>query len=223
MLRLSYRDEGIMRAGLIAEKVGMTQLFDDDGAQVPVTVLKVNPCTVVSLKSKGGDGYEAVQLGTVEDGGKHINKPQQGYFNKIGSKFFRILKEFRVDDSSAYEVGSVIDVTHFSPGQLIDVTGRTKGKGFAGAMKRHGFGGLRASHGVSIVHRCHGSTGNRTLPGRVFKGKKMAGHMGDVNVTTLNLKVHSIDKDKGVILVRGAIPGGKNGVVYVRDAIKKAG
>jgi large subunit ribosomal protein L3 len=212
-----------MRIGLIAEKVGMTQLFDGDGTQVPVTVLKVDPCTVVSLRSKDKDGYEAVQLGAREDKGKHIKKPQQGYFNKLGSKFFRILKEFRVNDSAEYAVGDVVDVTHFVPGQLVDVSGRTKGKGFAGAMKRHGFGGLRASHGVSIVHRCHGSTGNRTLPGRVFKGKRMAGHMGDVNVTTLNLKVHSVDKEKGVILVRGAVPGGKNGVVYVRDAIKKAG
>ncbi|MDR1609322.1 MAG: 50S ribosomal protein L3 [Holosporales bacterium] len=212
-----------MRIGLIAKKVGMIQLFDSDGTQVPVTVLRVDPCTVVSLRSKDNDGYEAVQLGAREDKGKHINKPQQGYFNKIGSKFFRILKEFRVGSSSEYTVGDVVDVTHFAPGQLVDVTGRTKGKGFAGAMKRHGFGGLRASHGVSIVHRCHGSTGNRTLPGRVFKGKRMAGHMGDVNVTTLNLKVHSVDKERGVILVRGAVPGSKNGIVYVRDAIKKAG
>jgi large subunit ribosomal protein L3 len=213
-----------MRIGLIAKKVGMTQLFDSDGTQVPVTVLKVDPCTVVSLKSRDNDGYEAVQLGTHEESsGKHINKPQRGYFSKIGSKFFRILKEFRVENSSEYTVGDVVGVTHFEPGQSVDVTGRTKGKGFAGAMKRHGFGGLRASHGVSIVHRCHGSTGNRTLPGRVFKGKRMAGHMGDVNVTTLNLKVHSVDEAKGVILVRGAVPGGKNGLVYVRDAIKKAG
>ncbi|MDR1333501.1 MAG: 50S ribosomal protein L3 [Holosporales bacterium] len=209
-----------MRIGLIAEKVGMTQLFDDDGTQVPVTVLKVSPCTVVSLKSKDKDGYDAVQLGAKEGKEKHINKPQLGYFNKLGSKPFRILKEFRIDDPAGYTVGDVLDATHFSPGQLVDVTGRTKGKGFAGSMKRHGFGGLRATHGVSIVHRCHGSTGNRTLPGRVFKGKRMAGHMGDVNVTTLNLKVHSVDKEMGVVLVRGAVPGGKNGVVYIRDAIK---
>jgi large subunit ribosomal protein L3 len=211
-----------MRIGLIAEKVGMTQLFDDSGVQVPVTVLKVEPCTVVSLRNKDTDGYEAVQLGTKESREKHINKPQIGYFKKVGSKLFRILKEFRVEDSSKYAVGEIIDAEHFAAGQFIDVTGRTKGKGFAGGIKRHGFGGLRATHGVSIVHRCHGSTGNRTLPGRVFKGKRMAGHMGDVNVTTLNLTVHSVDKEKGVILVRGAVPGGKNGVVYVRDAIKKA-
>lgn len=211
-----------MRVGLIAEKVGMTQLFDDNGVQVPVTVLKVDPCTVVSLRLKDKDGYSAVQLGTKEDKEKHINKPQLGYFKKLGSKLFRILKEFRVEDSTQYNVGDVFDVTHFEAGQLIDVTGTTKGKGFAGAMKRHGFGGLRATHGVSITHRSHGSTGNRTLPGRVFKGKRMAGHMGDVKVTTLNLKIHSIDKDKGVIFVHGAVPGSKSGIVYVRDAIKKA-
>ncbi len=211
-----------MRVGLIAEKVGMTQLFDDNGVQVPVTVLKVDPCTVVSLRLKDKDGYSAVQLGTKEDKEKHINKPQLGYFKKLGSKLFRILKEFRVEDSTQYNVGDVFDVTHFEAGQLIDVTGTTKGKGFAGAMKRHGFGGLRATHGVSITHRSHGSTGNRTLPGRVFKGKRMAGHMGDVRVTTLNLKIHSIDKEKGVIFVHGAVPGSKSGVVYVRDAIRKA-
>ncbi|MDR0942128.1 MAG: 50S ribosomal protein L3 [Holosporales bacterium] len=211
-----------MRVGLIAKKAGMTQLFDNNGMQIPVTVLKVDPCAVVALRTKDKDGYNAVQLGSNESKEKHINKPQIGYFNKVGSKLFRILKEFRVDDSSAYKVGDTFDATHFTEGQLVDVTGVTKGKGFAGGIKRHGFGGLRATHGVSITHRCHGSTGNRTLPGRVFKGKKMAGHMGDVKVTTLNLKVHSVDKDKGVILIRGAVPGGENGIVYVRDAIKKS-
>ena len=212
----------MMRVGLIAEKLGMTQLFDDNGVQVPVTVLKVEPCTVVSLRLKDQDGYSAVQLGTKEDKEKHIRKPQLGYFKKLGTKLFRILKEFRVDDSSTYNVGDVLDAAHFAAGQFIDVTGITKGKGFAGAMKRHGFGGLRATHGVSITHRCHGSTGNRTLPGRVFKGKKMAGHMGDTQVTMLSLKVHSIDREKGVIFVRGAVPGSKKGIVYVRDAIKKS-
>jgi large subunit ribosomal protein L3 len=211
-----------MRVGLIAEKLGMTQLFDDNGVQVPVTVLKVEPCTVVSLRLKDKDGYNVIQLGTKESKEKHINKPQLGYFKKIGSKLFRILKEFRVDDSSAYNVGDILDVTHFSAGQFIDATGVSKGKGFAGGMKRHGFGGLRATHGVSLTHRSHGSTGNRTLPGRVFKGKKMAGHMGDKQVTTLNLKIHSVDKEKGVIFVQGAVPGSKSGVVYIRDAVKKA-
>ena len=210
-----------MRVGLIAEKVGMTQLFDDNGVQVPVTVLKVEPCTVVALREKDKDGYSAVQLGAKESSEKHIRKPQLGYFKSVGSKNFRILKEFRVDDSSNHSVGEVFDVNHFSAGQYVDVTGVSVGKGFAGAMKRHGFGGLRATHGVSITHRCHGSTGNRTLPGRVFKNKKMAGHMGCNKVTMLNLKIHSIDKDKGVIFIHGCVPGAKNGVVYVRDAIKK--
>lgn len=211
-----------MRVGLIAEKVGMTQLFNDNGVQVPVTVLKVDGCTVVALKNKEKDGYTAVQLGCKEDSGKHVNKPQQGYFKKLGMKFFKILKEFRVDDETAYNVGDVLDVSHFSAGQFIDVTGTSIGKGYAGAMKRHGFGGLRATHGVSITHRCHGSTGNRTLPGRVFKNKKMAGHMGNQRVTVLNLRIHSVDVDKGVIFVHGAVPGSKNGIVYIRDAIKKA-
>lgn len=211
-----------MRVGLIAEKLGMTQLFDDNGVQIPVTVLKVEPCTVVSLRSKDKDGYDAVQLGTREDKEKHINKPQLGFFKKINSKLFRILKEFRVDDPSTYSVGDVFDATHFTAGQFVDVSGVSKGKGYAGGMKRHGFGGLRATHGVSITHRCHGSTGNRTLPGRVFKGKRMAGHMGDSKVTILNLKVHSVDKEKGVIFIHGAVPGSKAGIVYVRDAVKKS-
>ena len=167
----------------------MTQLFDDNGVQIPITVLKVEPCTVVSLRTKDKDGYSAVQLGAREDKEKHINKPQQGYFKKVNSKLFRILKEFRVEDSSTYNVGDIFDVTHFEAGQFVDVSGVTKGKGFAGVMKRHGFGGLRATHGVSISHRSHGSTGNRTLPGRVFKGKRMAGHMGNTKVTVLKKQI----------------------------------
>ncbi|MDR1488351.1 MAG: 50S ribosomal protein L3 [Holosporales bacterium] len=209
------------RVGLIAVKVGMTQLFDDNGVQVPVTVLKVEPCAVVALRSKETDGYNAVQLGTKESKEKHVNKPQLGYFKTVNSKNYGILKEFRVTDSQAYKIGDLYDVTYFEAGQFIDATGVSVGKGFAGAIKRHGFGGLRATHGVSVTHRCHGSTGNRTLPGKVFKNKRMAGHMGDKRVTTLNLKVHSVDKEKGVILVVGAVPGAKNGTVYVRDAIKK--
>ncbi|MDR3031095.1 MAG: 50S ribosomal protein L3 [Holosporales bacterium] len=210
-----------MRVGLIAEKLGMTQLFEDNGSQVPVTVLKVDTCAVVSLKNKEKDGYSAVRLGCKESSEKHINKPQLSYFKKIGCKLFKILKEFRVDDESAYKVGDTFDATHFKEGQFVDVIGTSNGKGFAGAMKRHGFSGLRATHGVSVTHRCHGSTGNRTLPGRVFKGKKMAGHMGNQRVTMLNLKVHSVDKDKGVIFIRGAVPGSESGIVYIRDAIKK--
>ncbi|MDR2667316.1 MAG: 50S ribosomal protein L3 [Holosporales bacterium] len=210
-----------MRVGLIAEKIGMTQVFADSGVQIPVTVIKVNQCSVVSLKTKGKDGYDAVQLGAEECSEKHIKKPQLGSFKKLNSKLFRFLKEFRVEDSTKYNVGDVFDASYFESGQFIDVTGITKGKGFAGGMKRHGFGGLRATHGVSITHRCHGSTGNRTLPGRVFKGKRMAGHMGNERVTVLNLKIHSVDKEKGVILIHGAVPGYRSGVVYIRDAIKK--
>lgn len=211
-----------MRVGLIAKKVGMTQLFNDNGVQVPVTVLKIEPCTVVSLKLKDKDGYDAVQLGTKEDKEKHINKPQLGYFKKLGTKFFKILKEFRVTDPSVYNIGDVLEADHFSEGQFVDITGITKGKGFAGAMKRYGFGGLRATHGVSITHRAHGSTGNRTEPGRVFKGKRMAGHLGNVKSTMLNLKVHSIDKAKGVIFIHGGVPGSKDGIVFIRDAVKKS-
>jgi large subunit ribosomal protein L3 len=211
-----------MRVGLIAEKLGMTQLFDDNGVQIPVTVLRVGQCTVVALKTKEKHSYSAVQLGWKENDEKHINKPQLVSFEKLGSKPFRILKEFRIDDELIYKVGDVFDVGHYEAGQFVDVTGISIGKGYAGAMKRHGFGGLRASHGVSITHRCHGSTGNRTLPGRVFKNKRMAGHMGNQRVTMLNLKVHSVDKEKGVILIRGAVPGSKKGIVYIRDAIKKS-
>jgi large subunit ribosomal protein L3 len=211
------------RVGLVAEKVGMTQLFDDNGVQVPVTVLKIEPCTVVSLKGKESDEGASVQLGTKESKKKHINKPQLGYFKKQGTKNYRILKEFKVGDIAGCSIGDVFDVAHFKAGQFIDVTGTSVGKGFAGAMKRHGFGGLRATHGVSITHRCHGSTGNRTLPGRVFKNKRMAGHMGAKRVTTLNLRVHSVDQEKGVLLVRGCVPGARNGVVFVRDAVKKVG
>lgn len=211
-----------MRVGLIAKKIGMTQLFNDNGVQVPVTVLKVDPCTVVALRLKDKDGYDAVQLGTQEDKEKHINKPQLGYFKKLGMKLFRILKEFRVSDPSTYNVGDEIGVDHFAEGQFVDITGTTKGKGFAGAMKRYGFGGLRATHGVSVTHRSHGSTGNRTEPGRVFKGKRMAGHMGNARSTILNLKIHSIDKEKGVLFIHGAVPGSKNSIVYIRDAVKKS-
>jgi large subunit ribosomal protein L3 len=206
----------------MATKLGMTQMFKEDGTQVPVTVLKVEPNVVVALKNRDEHGYVAVQLGTNETHDRKIKKPQSGYYKKLGSKNYRRLKEFRVDSTENYVVGDVIGVTHFQPGQYIDITGITKGKGFAGGMKRHGFGGLRASHGVSITHRCHGSTGNRTQPGKVFKGKKMAGHMGDVQVTIQNLKIHLVDAEKGVILVHGAVPGCKSGTVYVKDAIKKA-
>lgn len=211
-----------MRVGLVAKKIGMTQLFDDNGVRVPVTVLKVEPCTVVALKKKEIDGYDAVQLGVVEAKEKHLDKPQIGYLKKVGLGLFRILKEFRVSNDGQYKIGDVLDVLHFHDGQFVDVSGTSKGKGFAGVMKRHGFGGLRATHGVSVSHRSHGSTGNRTLPGKVFKNKKMAGQMGNSRVTTLNLKIHSIDKDKGVVFIHGAVVGSAGGIVYIRDAVKKS-
>lgn len=211
-----------MRVGLIAEKIGMTQFFDDNGVLVPITVLKAEPCTVVALRDERTSGYNAVQLGSkVEKGDKHINRPQLGCFKKLGLDNFRILKEFRVDNISDYKVGDVINVSHYRSGDVIDVTGKSKGKGFAGAMKRHNFGGLRATHGVSLTHRSLGSVGNRTLPGRIFKGKRMAGHMGNSRVTMLNLKVFNVDHNKNLIYVIGAVPGSRNSIVYVRDAIKK--
>lgn len=211
-----------MRVGLIAEKLGMTQFFDDNGVLVPVTVIKVEPCTVVALRTRGKDGYNAIQLGSKkEETGKHVNKPQLEYFKKLGLGNFRILKEFRVAEPNVYKVGDIITVSNYQKGDEIDVTGISKGKGFAGAMKRHNFGGLRATHGVSLTHRSLGSVGNRTLPGRIFKGKRMAGHMGAKKVTMLNLKVYDTDVDKGLIYVIGAVPGSKHGIIFIRDAIKK--
>lgn len=210
-----------MRAGLIAEKIGMTQIFAADGTQVPVTVLKVEDCIVVSKKTVETDGYDALQIGAKIVKANKVNKPMRELFAKKEIEPRRYLREFRVDSASFSDVGSVLNVSHFVEGQFIDVTGTSVGKGFAGAMKRHNFGGLRASHGVSAVHRSHGSTGNRQDPGKVFKNKKMAGHMGDRRVTKMNLSVYQIDVERGLIYVKGSVPGSKGGVVYVRDAIKR--
>lgn len=210
-----------MRTGLIAKKIGMTQIFEEDGRQVPVTVLQVDNCAVVKTRTTDKDGYTALQLGAGTPKVKNLSKPVRGIFAKLGFEPKAILKEFRVDEENLLEPGTVLKVDHFTAGQFVDVCGTSIGKGFAGGMKRWGFGGLRASHGVSVSHRSHGSTGNRQDPGRVFKNKKMAGHMGDRRVTTLNLKVHSIDNDRGLIFISGNVPGSKGGVVYVRDAIKR--
>ena len=210
-----------MRSGLIAHKLGMTQYFDKAGNQVPVTILRVEKCTVVDVKKNDVHGYTALQLGTKSTKKERLSKPLQGYFSKKNIEPLSLLKEFHVDDAHLLEVGSTLDWDHFSEGQFIDVTGVSIGKGFQGAMKRHGFGGLRASHGVSVSHRSHGSTGNRQDPGKVFKNKKMAGHMGATKVTTLNLVIKKIDRDKGLLYIHGCVPGAKNGVVYLRDAIKK--
>jgi large subunit ribosomal protein L3 len=210
-----------MRSGLIAQKLGMTRIFNDDGEHVPVTVLKVDGCQVVAVRSEGQDGYVAVQLGTGKAKVKNVSKPMRGHFAKAKVEPKRKLTEFRVSADAVLNVGAELLASHFVPGQFVDVTGISIGKGFAGAMKRHGFRGLRASHGVSLSHRSHGSTGHRQDPGKVFKGKKMAGHMGDRRVTTQNLKVVTTDGDRGLILVYGAVPGAEGGWVEIRDAVKK--
>jgi large subunit ribosomal protein L3 len=210
-----------MRTGLIAEKIGMTQVFETNGTQVPVTVLKVSPCTVFEKKTTEEHGYDAIQLGTGEVSPSKVAKPQREDFAKRNLVPCKLLKEFRVSPESLLEVGTTLTAEHFASGQFVDVTGTSVGKGFAGVMKRHNFGGLRASHGVSVSHRSHGSTGNRQDPGKVFKNKKMAGHMGNVRVTKLNLVVHAVDNERGLLYIKGSVPGPKSGIVFVRDAIKK--
>jgi large subunit ribosomal protein L3 len=210
-----------MRSGLIAQKVGMTRIFTEDGTHVPVTVLKVDTVKVVSTRSEEKDGYSAVQLGYGLAKVKNVNKAQRGQFAVAKVEPSKKVVEFRVTPDALLEVGTELSATHFVAGQYVDVTGTTIGKGFAGGMKRHNFRGLEASHGVSVSHRSHGSTGQRQDPGKVFKGKKMAGHMGDVQVTTQSLAVVSTDESRGLILVKGAIPGSQGGWVLVRDAVKK--
>ncbi|MBX6320302.1 MAG: 50S ribosomal protein L3 [Rhodospirillaceae bacterium] len=210
-----------MRSGLIAQKVGMSRVFNDEGEHVPVTVLKVDGCQVVAVRTQERDGYTAVQLGVGTAKAGRLSKPLRGHFAKARVEPKRRLAEFRVDPSALLEVGDQLTADHFVPGQYVDVTGTSIGKGFAGAMKRHNFGGLRASHGVSISHRSHGSTGNRQDPGRTFKNKKMAGHLGHERVTTLNLKVVATDAERGLILVKGSVPGADGGWVLVRDAVKR--
>ena len=210
-----------MRSGLIAKKIGMTRIFFDDGRQVPVTALLVDGLQVVGQRLPSRDGYSAVQLGTGTAKAKRVTKPVRGYFAAAQVEPKRKLVEFRVSPENMIDVGAEITADHFIPGQKVDVSGVSIGKGFAGAMKRHNFSGLRATHGVSVSHRSHGSTGQCQDPGKVFKGKKMAGHMGNVNVTTQNLEVIQTDADRGLILIKGAVPGPKGGWVTIRDAIKK--
>jgi large subunit ribosomal protein L3 len=211
-----------MRSGLIAQKLGMTRVFTDEGEHVPVTVLKVDNVQVVAVRTEESDGYTAVQLGAGTAKVKNVTKPQRGHFAKAKVEPKRKLVEFRVDADALIEVGAELSAAHFVPGQLVDVTGTTIGKGFAGGMKRWNFGGLRATHGVSVSHRSHGSTGNRQDPGRTFPGKKMAGHMGAKQRTVLNLEVFGVDEERGLILVKGAVPGAEGSWVRVRDAVKKA-
>ena len=210
-----------MRTGLIAQKLGMSRLFRADGTHVPVSVLLVDGCQVVAQRTEEKDGYTALQLGLGKAKVKNVTKPVRGHFAKAGVEPKKKLAEFRVDAGSLVEVGATLSAAHFVEGQKVDVTGISIGKGFAGGMKRHNFGGLRATHGVSISHRSHGSTGNRQDPGRTFPGKKMAGHMGDRQVTVLNLEVVQTDVERGVILVKGAVPGSKGSWLLLRDAVKR--
>jgi large subunit ribosomal protein L3 len=210
-----------MRTGLIAQKLGMTRVFDDEGAHVPVTVLRLEGCQVVGRRTRDRDGYDAVQLGVGKVKVKNLSKAQRGHFAKAKVEPKRRIAEFRVSEDALLDLGAELSAKHFVSGQFVDVTGSSVGKGFAGAMKRHNFSGLRASHGVSVSHRSHGSTGNSQDPGKVFKGKKMAGHMGDRRVTTQNLMVVSTDEERGLILIKGAVPGAEGGWVLVRDAVKK--
>lgn len=210
-----------MRTGLIARKVGMSRVFAENGRHVPVTVLQVDNLQVTAQRTEERDGYTAVQLGWGKAKVKNVTRAMRGHFAKAKVEPKRFVREFRVSEDALIEVGAELSAAHFVAGQKVDVVGRSIGKGFAGAMKRHGFGGLRASHGVSISHRSHGSTGQCQDPGKVFKGKKMAGHMGDRRVTTLNLEIVATDEARGLILVSGAVPGSKGGFVLVRDAVKK--
>jgi large subunit ribosomal protein L3 len=210
-----------MRTGLVARKLGMTRLFSEDGTHVPVTVLKVDNCQVVAQRTAEKDGYTALQLGVDAAKPKNVTKALRGHFAKANVEPKRKLVEFRVPAEALVEVGAELSVEHFIVGQYVDVTGTTIGKGFAGVMKRHNFRGLEASHGVSISHRSHGSTGQRQDPGKVFKGKKMAGHMGDRQRTQQNLQIVRTDATRGLIMVKGSIPGSEGQYVVVRDAVKK--
>ncbi|GAA5073914.1 50S ribosomal protein L3 [Roseibacterium beibuensis] len=211
----------MLRSGVIAKKLGMTRLFMEDGRQVPVTVLSLDGCQVVAQRTPDTDGYTAVQLGAGTAKAKRVSAPMRGHYAKASVAPKRKLAEFRVDPDNMIGVGEEITADHYFEGQFVDVSGTSIGKGFAGAMKRHNFGGLRASHGVSISHRSHGSTGQCQDPGRVFKGKKMAGHMGAARVTTQNLQVVKTDAARGLIMVKGAVPGSKGGWVTIKDAVKK--
>ena len=211
-----------MRTGLIAKKLGMSRIFETDGTHVPVTVLAVDGLEVVDVRTQERDGYTAVQLGTGSIKAKNVSKPMKGHFAKANVEPKRKLAEFRVSEDCLLSVGDKLSVEHFVPGQFVDVCGTSIGKGFAGVMKRHNFAGLEATHGVSISHRSHGSTGQRQDPGKVFKGKKMAGHLGAERVTDQNLKVVATDADRGLIMVKGAVPGFEGGYVLIKDAVKKA-
>lgn len=210
------------RSGLIARKIGMSQIYKDNGEAVPVTIIRVEENVVLSTRTKERDGYNAVQLAAFAQKPQRLNKSIRGLFEKASVEAKSKIKEFLVAEKHLLEIGCKLGADHFKPGQYVDITGTSIGKGYAGVMKRHNFRGLEASHGVSISHRSAGSTGQRQDPGRVFKGKKMAGRMGGDKVTTQNIQVVDIDLDLNLLVVKGAVPGNKNGYLYIRDAIKKA-
>ena len=211
-----------MRTGVIAKKMGMARFFDEAGSHVPVTVLSLEGCQVTGQRTKDKDGYVALQLGAGAKKPKNTSKALRGHFAKAEVEPKRAVAEFRVSEDNLIDVGAELTADHFVPGQKVDITGVTVGKGFAGAMKRWNFGGLRATHGVSVSHRSHGSTGNRQDPGRTFPGKKMAGHLGTETVTTLNITVWRVDPERNLILVKGAVPGAEGSFVKIRDAVKVA-
>lgn len=210
-----------MRTGLLAQKLGMTRVFSIDGNHVPVTLLKIDNCQVVAVRTQEKDGYTALQLGVGAAKIKNLTKPERGHFAKAKVEPKARLAEFRVSEDAVLPIGAEITAEHFVPGQFVDVVGISIGKGFAGAMKRHNFGGLSASHGVSISHRSHGSTGQRQSPGKTFRNKKMAGHLGAARVTTQSLQVISNDTSRGTLMIKGSVPGSAGGYVLVKDAAKR--
>ncbi len=210
------------RKGILGTKLGMTQVWDDANRVVPVTVIAAGPCVVTQVRTPEVDGYDAIQIGYGQVDPRKVNKPEGGHFAKAGVAPQRYLIEVRTNDASTYEVGQKLTAETFAPGQQVDVTGTTKGKGYAGVMKRHGFHGLRASHGVQRKHRSPGSIGGCSTPGRVFKGMRMSGRMGHERHTTLNLTIQAVDAERGLILVRGAVPGPEGGIVLIRSAAKGA-
>jgi len=210
-----------MRSGLIAQKLGMTRIFAEDGSHVPVTVLELQNCQVVGQRTADKDGYVALQLGAGQAKVKNTTKAERGQFAVAKVEPKRHVAEFRVDEANLIEVGAQLQADHFVEGQLVDVTGTSIGKGFAGGMKRWNFGGLRATHGVSVSHRSIGSTGGRQDPGKTFKNKKMPGHMGDRRITTQNVKVVKTDVERGLIMIQGSVPGAKGAWIMIKDAVKK--
>ncbi len=211
------------RTGLIATKIGNSSYYNENGNVIPVTVLKVDECIVSNIKTLEKDGYSSIQVVSINGKSdiKKIKKPQQKLFANIKSDPKKVIKEFRIDPENKLEIGTKLNVSHFKKDQYVDITSKSIGKGFAGVMKRHNFGGLRASHGVSVSHRSHGSTGQNQDPGKVFKGKKMAGHMGSKQVTKQNLKVIDVDEENKILIINGSVPGRKNSVVFVNDSVKK--